>query len=217
MLYFQVVNKAPDTPAIAPPPALLAVLSRSSSESYEHRRYARMVRERPADLDVRLTALLELGFDRDKCEEAFLQARGDINRAASLLVDAGSRRGAMRPIHADFGFRRMRSAEAAVPRLFALFEHASVADGHNAGDERIGRPRRRVAVARRAARPRVHAVLDADELSDSDEGQPPGDANAGVGEAVGARGRRVDPNDEFPVEQIEEQGGVAEELIHMFS
>jgi hypothetical protein len=90
--YFQIVCKPPSPSPNPPSERLFEVLSQSSSERAEHRRYARMIRARPPDLDDRLTILIEMGFDRDKCEEAFLRARGDINRAAAILADAGSRR-----------------------------------------------------------------------------------------------------------------------------
>jgi hypothetical protein len=85
--YFQVIIRDPQPVAMPPPRGLAAVCAKSAQEQLEHRGYARMIRRLPADLDARLEPLLAMGYDREKCEEAYRNAGGDIERAAERLAE----------------------------------------------------------------------------------------------------------------------------------
>jgi hypothetical protein len=46
-----------------------------------------MVQRLPADLEDRLAPLIAMGYDREKCEEAYRNSEGDIERAAERLAE----------------------------------------------------------------------------------------------------------------------------------
>jgi hypothetical protein len=84
---FQVILREHPPMAVSPPPLLYAACMKSSETRLEHRGYSRMVRRLPADLDARLEPLIAMGYDREKCEEAYRSCGGDIERAAERLAE----------------------------------------------------------------------------------------------------------------------------------
>jgi hypothetical protein len=85
--YFQVISHDPQPVAVPVPRDLAVTCAKSSDDHIEHQGYARMVRRLPPDLDARLEPLIAMGYDREKCEEAYRSSGGDIERAAERLAE----------------------------------------------------------------------------------------------------------------------------------